>query len=159
MIIQELTIDDIDLMADISSTHSHSNEENEGSRKQFLHELSEIGSNRFIFGAFVDNKPAAMIQLVVNNADNDPEQADGDKVASVHNLQVCKSLQGQGIGAKMMFFIEEQARKRGKEILTLGVDDVNLRAIELYKRLGYKQFKADTGRTPGEFCLIMKKHL
>ena len=159
MDIRELTVDGIDLMVGISSTHSEQPEQMEGSRKQFLIELSEIGSNRYIYGAFVENQPVAMIQLVVNNADNDPEQADGDKIASAHNLQVDRSFEGRGIGTRMMAFVEDHARTLGKETLTLGVDDINSRAIELYLRMGYEQFKVEEGRVPEETCLIMRKAL
>lgn len=157
--IRELTKDDIDLMVDIAVTHSDGSEQLDRIRTQFQKELSELGSNRYIYGAFIEDKSVAMIQLVLKNADNDPDQADGNTIASAHNLQVDKSFQGQGIGTKMMSFIEDQARKLGKKILTLGVDDINLRAIELYSRLGYKHFKTGEGRVPEEFCLIMKKQL
>ncbi len=103
--------------------------------------------------------PVAMVQLIVNNADNDPEQADGDKIASIHFLQVLKSRQGRGIGAEFMTRLEEIARTMGKLVLTLGVDDSNSRAIELYLRIGYKQFKTIEGREPGEYGLIMRKEI
>lgn len=159
MKIRELTEDDIDLMVKIAATYAKDPEQLDGIRAQFSKELSELGANRHIYGAFIENKSVAMIQLVVNNADNDPEQADGKTIASTHNFQVHKSFQGQGIGAKMMSFIEDQARKLGKKTLTLGVDDVNSRAIELYLRLGYEQFKIAEGRVPEESCLVMKKQL
>jgi len=64
-------------------------------------------------------------------ADNDLEQTNGKDIVSVHNLQVRSELQGQGIGRKMMAFIEEKARELGNKTITLGVDNTNSRAIDL----------------------------
>lgn len=46
---------------------------------------------------------------------------------------------GQGVGARLMRAVQEQARQRGAQTLWLGVYDRNLRAVEFYKRFGFAQ--------------------
>lgn len=160
MKIEEIsTTGDVNPLVEIVATHSSDAEHLDSVRVQLQEELSEAGDNRLIFVAHQDDTTVAMIQLVLKNADNDPEQANGKDIVSVHNLQVRSEHQGQGIGRKMMAFIEEKARQLGNSTITLGVDDTNSRAIDLYNGLDYKVFKTEPGRYPEEKCFIMKKGL
>ena len=148
---------DIDLMLSIVKTYPRTNEEMKATQEQLTKELSEAGDNRHLFIGYKDNVSVAMIQIILKNADNDPDLANGKDIAHVHNLQVRQELQGNGIGRDMMDFIEDRARELGKIILTLGVDDTNERAIKMYKNRGYETFKTEPGRFPGEFGYCMKK--
>ena len=151
--------DDVELLITIVATYSDEPEHLAAIRAQLGKELSEAGDNRHVFVGVGDDMVVATIQLIVGNADNDPDLADGRQVAHLHNLQVRSELQGQGIGRAMMHLIENQARKMDKTTLTLGVDDNNDRAIHLYKKCGYQVFKIEPGREPGERCLLMSKRL
>ncbi|RKX27227.1 MAG: hypothetical protein DRP47_06885 [Candidatus Zixiibacteriota bacterium] len=160
MRIEEITnTSDIDKLLSIVETYSKTTEELNLSKKQFLKELGEAGNNRHIFIGFKDDVVVAMIQIILNNADNDPNLANGKDIAHLHNLQVRNELQGNGFGKQMIAFAEDKARQMGKKVLTLGVDDFNERAIDLYKKLGYEIFKESLGRFPGERCFDMKKAL
>jgi len=160
MKIREITnIDNIDILLSIIETYTTDTEQLQASGKQLLEELGEAGDNRHIFIGEENGVVVAMIQIIIKNADNDPDYANGREIAHVHNLQVRKNLQGQGIGLQMMEFIEEKARQMGKKILTLGVDDCNNRAIRLYKKLAYEVFKESPGRFPEERVLSMRKEL
>jgi ribosomal protein S18 acetylase RimI-like enzyme len=143
----------------IVETYQKTAEQLEASRKQLLKEISELGDNRLIFVGREDDVIVAMIQIILKNADNDPDYANGKEIAHVHNLQVRNDRQGEGFGCDMMDFIEDKAREMGKRILTLGVDGVNERAINLYKRLGYEVFKEGPGQFPGETGYSMRKKL
>lgn len=44
---------------------------------------------------------------------------------------------GQGLGARLMLAVHEQARRRGAQTLWLGVYDRNVRAVEFYERFGF----------------------
>lgn len=44
---------------------------------------------------------------------------------------------GQGLGARLMKAVHEQARRRGAQTLWLGVYDRNVRAVEFYERFGF----------------------
>ena len=46
---------------------------------------------------------------------------------------------GKGIGAQAMFFLEKQARAQGLKRMELGVFEFNVRAIQLYTKLGYRE--------------------
>ncbi|MCP4566450.1 MAG: GNAT family N-acetyltransferase [FCB group bacterium] len=157
---EEIThLDYIDELLSIAETYPRTDAELKQVRKQLLNELAEAGHNRYIYIGYLEEKAVAMVQIIINNADNDPDLANGEDVAHAHNLQVRNELQGQGIGKQMMAFIEDKAREMGKETLTLGVDDINERAIRLYKNIGYQVFKVEEGRTAEEKCFIMKKSL
>jgi ribosomal protein S18 acetylase RimI-like enzyme len=44
---------------------------------------------------------------------------------------------GQGVGARLMLAVHEQAHRRGARTLWLGVYDRNVRAVEFYERFGF----------------------
>jgi ribosomal protein S18 acetylase RimI-like enzyme len=160
MIIKEITdTSDIDLLLSVVESYPDNAKEIEAIKKQLLFELSQAGDNRHIFADFDEDKIVAFIQIILRNADRDPDLANGKDMAHLHNLQVRSDLQGQGIGRQMMAFIEDKAKQMGKRILTLGVDSWNERAIRLYKGLGYEVFKEEPGRFPGEKGISMKKFL
>ncbi len=160
MKIIELTdLDDVEILVDIAASYQKTTEQHLAVNKQLIEELSEAGDNRLVYVCFDNDNPIAMIQLILNNADNDPELANGKEIAHIHNLQVKQDLQNQGIGKKMMAFIENKAKELGNNVVTLGVDDSNLIAIHLYKILGYHTFKTEPGRNKDEKCFLMKKEL
>ncbi len=134
MIIKEITdVRDVDLLLPVVETYSYTAEEMEIIKTQMLAELSEAGDNRHIFIGLEDDAVVAFIEIILKNADNDPDLANGKEIAHVHNLRVRHDLQGKGIGRKMMAFAEDKARQMGKQCLTLGVDDTNWRAVNLYE--------------------------
>ncbi|MFH2049931.1 MAG: GNAT family N-acetyltransferase, partial [bacterium] len=108
---------------------------------------------------YQNDQAVAMIQMILKNVDNDPELADGNQIAHLHNLQVRNEFQNQGFGKEMMVLVERKAKELGKVIITLGVDDTNHKAISIYNNLGYITFKTEPGRTPDEKCLLMKKEI
>jgi ribosomal protein S18 acetylase RimI-like enzyme len=160
MIIKEITdMRDVDLLLSIVETYSYTAEEMETIKTQMLAELSEAGDNRHIFVGREDDAVVAFIEIILRNADKDPDLANGREIAHLHNLRVRNDLQGTGIGRQMMAFAEDIARQMGKASLTLGVDDSNGRAVNLYKQLGYVVFKEEPGRFPEEKALMMKKQM
>ncbi len=158
-IIEIRDIDDVNELIKIASTYPKTQEESLAVEKQLQIELSEAGDNRHIYVCYDNDVCVAMIQLILKNADNDPEYANGKDIAHVHNLQVRKDRQNEGIGKLMMDYIEDKAKEMGKRVLTLGVDSDNERAIKLYKNRDYKIFRKDKGRTPDEWGYAMKKEL
>jgi len=49
------------------------------------------------------------------------------------------SARGKGIGTRAMRYLEEQIRMQGLKRIELGVFEFNKKAIQLYKRLGYRE--------------------
>jgi len=56
---------------------------------------------------------------------------------NIHDLYVCESHRGQGLGAKLIGVIEEEARQRNCCAITLEVRGDNLTAQRLYSRCGF----------------------
>lgn len=125
----------------------------------FYEECADSSANRLLFLGSLDNIFVAMTQIILTNADDDPDLADGDKVAHIHNLRVHNDYLRQGLARQLIQFIEEYCKQLGKEVLTLGVDSWNLTAIQLYESLAYKKFKVEDGRIPEEKVICMKKRL
>lgn len=55
----------------------------------------------------------------------------------VSNVAVNKNYRGMGYGKKLMLFAEELAKENKFNKICLDVENTNITAIELYKRLGY----------------------
>ncbi|MES2803269.1 MAG: GNAT family N-acetyltransferase [Bdellovibrionota bacterium] len=124
---------------------------------RYFAELSEKDNRVFLLGFENDNSPFGYVQLILVNADNDPQLADGVQIAHIHDLRVRSDLQGKGFGRGLIKYLEEEAHLRGIKTLTLGVDNWNSRAIQFYKNLNYSEFKQEPGRTDDEFVICMQK--
>lgn len=146
-------------LGQVSDTYAESDVEAARQRKALKDELQECGDNRRVFVACEKHVPVAFIELVLNSADNDPELANGKDVAHVHNLQVHKDVQGQGIGTRMMEYVEAIARETGMTKLTLGVDSNNHRARRLYEHLGWLHMKDVKGPSPEQDGMYLYKNL
>lgn len=128
-------------------------------KKNFEREMTEIGINRILLLGSMANLPISTVQIILKNADNNPELANGNDVAHVHNLWVRKDQHRRGLAESMMRYCEKMASLKGIKYLTLGVDDYNNPAISLYKKLGYVKFAEEEGRTSQEKLLLMRKAL
>jgi ribosomal protein S18 acetylase RimI-like enzyme len=62
-----------------------------------------------------------------------------EKKAFLYHIYVLDNFRKQGIARKALHFFEEEAKKQGAESLGLHVFGSNDHAIELYKKLGFKQ--------------------
>lgn len=56
-------------------------------------------------------------------------------------LIVASRFQGRGIGSSVLSLLEEEARKKGKDRIELGVQKTNLGAIEFYKNRGFRELE------------------
>lgn len=128
-------------------------------RQTLEKEFGELNDNRIIFVGTINNIPVGTVQLLLKNADNDLELANGANIAHVHHLHIHPKHRNSGNGKELMMYIEEVARARGVKELTLGVDESNTNAVEFYHHLGYQTFKEVEGRKPSEIVLYQKKKL
>ncbi|MEA9356999.1 GNAT family N-acetyltransferase [Bacteriovorax sp. PP10] len=127
-------------------------------RDYIKNELKELADNRILY-LLEDIEPVAMVQLILKNADNRPELANGKEIAHIHALQVSKTHHRQGYGLKLMQLLELEAIARGVKTLTLGVDSDNEKALNLYKKLNYSLMKTLEGRTPEVQLHYLQKRL
>jgi ribosomal protein S18 acetylase RimI-like enzyme len=125
----------------------------------FADEFTELGINRVFFLARFDRQPVGAVQLILHQADNDPELADGRNIAHVHSLWVRKHLHRRGLGSDLMRRVEREARERGFTTLTLGLEEDNVGAAAFYKKLEYVEFKRKQGRVSSEQLLLLRKRL
>jgi ribosomal protein S18 acetylase RimI-like enzyme len=64
----------------------------------------------------------------------------GTRLARLYSLAVSPAARGLGVGKVLIEAGEKKAIKRGKALLRLEVSDVNLAAIALYHKMGYRDF-------------------
>jgi diamine N-acetyltransferase len=69
-----------------------------------------------------------------------PPELDGQRHIEIERIYVDKAWKGQGIGAKMIEYCTQNARKDGFEVLWLGVWSENPKAIAFYKKMNFEQF-------------------
>ncbi len=79
----------------------------------------------------------------------------------IERLYMLKNFKGMGVGSQFMTKAENIAKLNGKNILTLGVLEINKPAISFYKKRGFMQFACESvliGKTKHSL-LLMKKEL
>lgn len=62
---------------------------------------------------------------------------DGGLICQIESVRTATALRGQGIGARLMGHIEDEARRRGAARMQLTTNKQRLRAHEFYERLGF----------------------
>ena len=96
--------------------------------------------------------------------------ADGDGRAYLYALRVMDMFRGRGIGTRLMVEAESMLIERGFGWATIAVAKDNPDALRLYKRLGYRKIREDSGdwsyrdhegatRYVHEPCWILEKKL
>lgn len=65
--------------------------------------------------------------------------------AQITNVAVAKKAQRQGLGKRMLEYMEEKAIEQGCETLSLEVRISNLPAIALYKKMGFETINIRKG--------------
>ncbi|GAA4725500.1 GNAT family N-acetyltransferase [Brevibacillus fulvus] len=73
-------------------------------------------------------------------------------------LCVDRNVRGQGIGSQLIRAVEEKARQRGFETIALNVEHGNIRAYQLYQKLGYRTRK-DKVISGGKYHYMVKNLL
>lgn len=152
----QITVDDL---LKVRASYPITEAEAASNIKRYEQELKEVENRLFFFGRNEDLSPCAYVQLIMKNADNDPELANGYEIAHIHDLRVRSDQQRQGIGFSLMDALEFEAFELGIKVLTLGVDNWNTHAIHFYDQLGYRKFKEVSGRSEDEVCYYMQKQL
>lgn len=111
-----------------------------------------------LYVGFMENEPVAAYVL---NRECDGEYAngrwnyEGDSYIVIHRLCVNPKYQNHGIGTCTMKYIEECARKKGKESVRLDAFTENPIAKKLYEGLGY-QIVGFANFRKGRFFLMEK---
>ena len=94
---------------------------------------------RLLWIAERDGSDVGMVALMLGA--DDPEVADGVRVACVTSLVILPAARGRGLGRVLTEHVEAEARRRGLHTLTLYTRVDNGAAINLYRGLGYTAWK------------------
>ncbi len=97
---------------------------------KWLHKRDKEG----FFVAEVDGK-------VVGFAAGDSKwvNSEGERVLEIHEIFVIPEMRGKGVGTKLMERLLEYGKKRGLKLAELWVGEKNQRAIDFYRKLGFKE--------------------
>jgi len=68
----------------------------------------------------------------------------GKPLINIHDVAVSPAARGQGIGRKLLAAVEDEARKLGCGKVTLEVRSDNVRAMGLYRSVGFKSSEPET---------------
>ncbi len=117
-----------------------------------------------------------VIYLAVRDADGNPISIGGvdfcahENAGTLWQIITKDSLRGLGIGTKLIESLEQKIKSRGINIVMLGVEDNNIIAQNLYKKLGYEvcgeakeswKEEDESGRVYTHYAdeILMKKQL
>lgn len=90
--------------------------------------IQSYKGNSEIFGAFIDEKEAGLVQF---------EYQPHNKTVRVWDIDVWKEFQNQGVGTKLMNKCISRAREFGARRIVLEVQSSNLKAIDYYRKMGF----------------------
>ena len=99
-----------------------------------FNELSEP-DNIFLIVESQDT-PIGYAQLIMNSRDNAIKR---NRPLEVRRIYAVQEYQGKGVGKALMQATIHEARQRGCDCVWLGVWEKNQRAIEFYKKWGFRE--------------------
>lgn len=99
-----------------------------------LRELSQP-ENIFLI-VEVESNPAGYAQLMLDRRD---ESTKGTKPIELRRIYATQQYIGTGIGSELMKASIREARRRGCDCIWLGVWEKNQRAIDFYKKWGFRE--------------------
>ena len=101
-------------------------------------EEMEYGA-RIVCVADVDGRAVGSVQVLWDS--DDPEMADGHHVAHLSDLVVDAAYRGRGIGRQLAEHVENLARARGYDAMTLDVNQSAPETQRRYERWGYRYYR------------------
>jgi GNAT superfamily N-acetyltransferase len=88
----------------------------------------------FLIAEF-ENIPIGYAQLILNSQD---ESIKGTKPLELRRIYASQEYLGKGVGKQLMQAAVREARQRGCDCIWLGVWERNQRAIDFYKKCGFR---------------------
>lgn len=100
-------------------------------------QLNEISRPDIIFlVAELEDEPVGYAKLKMNSSD---EAVRGRKVIEIERIYASQEYIGKGVGKELMKACINEARQRGCDSVWLGVWEKNQRAIDFYKKWGFRE--------------------
>lgn len=146
--IRPATAEDAGLIADMSrqtfydtfAAQNNKEDMDKFLQEQFTREMliAEVDApgNLFLL-AYEGQRPVGYARLRDNN---NPPELSGKNTLEIARIYAIKESIGKGVGSALMEECISEARKRGKEMVWLGVWQENKRAIAFYERWGFEIF-------------------
>lgn len=106
--------------------------------------IDELRQDSTVF--LIAETPARPVGFAKLETTPPPECVSGPAPIRLHKLYVSADAIGSGVGAALMRFAIDWARKSGHETLWLGVWEHNLRATAFYDRWGFRTVGTETFR-------------
>ena len=102
-----------------------------------IKKFTELQSdNNYLFiSAILNDKLDGFCSVIVNQDIVEKQKP----FITIWNLRVSSELRKQGIGRKIMLFIENYAKTINADFITLSCDKENIGAQKFYKKLNYKE--------------------
>jgi ribosomal protein S18 acetylase RimI-like enzyme len=90
-----------------------------------------------------------------------PRELKDARTIEIHRIYVVQEMIGRGVGKALMESCLEFAQRHNYEVIWLGVWERNIRAIDFYKKWGFKKFSSYIFRlgTEDQTDYLMKKNL
>ncbi len=107
-------------------------------RKQYLAWLTE--DSGFIFIAHAEDLSSPIGYLACRLLPAGPTFDLGEVRGDVDSLVTAEAARGQGVGSALLTACQAELKRRGARYWSIGVVEANVRAIELYERLGFRPF-------------------
>jgi ribosomal protein S18 acetylase RimI-like enzyme len=126
--------------------------------EQILEEIKSPSSLFFMAYVPGQDKPVGYTKLRMGAP---PKELKSDRAIEIHRIYVTEEMIGHKIGKALMEKALQIAQDQQYEVIWLGVWEKNSRAIEFYKRWGFKKFSSHIFRlgTEDQTDLLMKKEL
>lgn len=86
----------------------------------------------------------------------DPSIADSRTECYLHTLQVLRPYRRRGIARALTEAASDEARRRGREFLVIGVDRPNIYALSLYEKWGFVAFH-QTSDLRGDLIFLRRR--
>jgi ribosomal protein S18 acetylase RimI-like enzyme len=84
-------------------------------------------------------------QVFIQWNSSDPRFADGRRRGYLYALRIKPAFRQRGLGSRMIQAAEDELRRRGMDMASIGVEKDNPRARGLYERHGYRILAEDPG--------------
>ena len=100
-------------------------------------QLNELSRHDIIFLiAEAEDEPVGYAKLKIDSHD---EAVKGTKVMEIERIYASQEYIGRGVGKELMKACINEARQRGCDSIWLGVWEKNQRAIDFYKKWGFRE--------------------
>ena len=127
------------------------------------HQSSDITLQRLTGGesylGFIDEDLVATITLKEPSAKDVCAWYERPGVWKFAQFGVCPSVQGKGVGSRMMDFVEARAQELGAEELALDTSEHAHHLIRMYTKRGYRQVDTADWEVTNYISVILSKAL